>query len=195
MNTGKNRTEYNRAWRKSNPEKVRENSRRHRGSSEAWRKRNRERVNEQRRTRRAERTELQKQEDARKKSAWREANPATDRTREVFNRGQKRRRQDPNVRLRMCHRTRVYQALRGLTKSARTHELLGCTIPELRAHLEAQFRPGMTWENYGPVWHVDHRRPCAWFDLTDPLQQHVCFHYTNLQPLFALENIKKGCRG
>lgn len=49
----------------------------------------------------------------------------------------------------------------------------------------------MTWGNYGPIWHVDHKRPCAGFDLTDPAQQRECFHYTNLQPLFAEENMSK----
>ena len=60
-------------------------------------------------------------------------------------------------------------------------------------HLEAQFKPGMTWDNYGlKGWHVDHIRPCASFDLRDPEQQRRCFHYTNLQPLWAEENLKKG---
>ena len=49
----------------------------------------------------------------------------------------------------------------------------------------------MTRKNYG-LWHVDHIKPCFSFDLTDPEQQKICFHYTNLQPLWALENIKKG---
>jgi hypothetical protein len=57
-----------------------------------------------------------------------------------------------------------------------------------------RFRPGMTWENYGPVWHVDHIKPCAKFDLTDPDQQRACFHFSNLQPLFADENLRKGGR-
>jgi len=65
-------------------------------------------------------------------------------------------------------------------------------MPELREHLEKQFKPGMTWENYGPVWHVDHRKPCAQFDFSIPSHRQECFHWTNLQPLFAGENIKKG---
>lgn len=105
-----------------------------------------------------------------------------------------RRRSDPTFRLLQYSRTRVYLAVKGVKKSARTGQLLGCTISELRAHLESKFRPGMTWENYGPVWHVDHVRPCASFDLLDPAQQRECFHYTNLQPLFAEENLRKGAK-
>lgn len=98
---------------------------------------------------------------------------------------------DPVFRLTALLRTRVWCALNSLGKSARTLELLGCSIPKLRAHLEAQFRPGMTWENYGPVWHVDHRKPCISFDLSDPAQQRECFNFKNLQPLFAKENLSK----
>ena len=72
-------------------------------------------------------------------------------------------------------------------------KLLGCTIEELWQHLEKQFQLGMTKENYGK-WHVDHRKACAKFDLTDPEQQRECFHWSNLQPLWAIDNIKKGAR-
>jgi len=72
-------------------------------------------------------------------------------------------------------------------------DLLGCTVEELRAHLEKQFKRGMSWSNYGR-WHIDHIRPCASFDLTDPEQQRICFHYSNLQPLWAEENMRKGAK-
>lgn len=95
-----------------------------------------------------------------------------------------------NVRIKTILRHRLYSALRGKNKSARTLELLGCSIEFLREHLEAQFVAGMTWANYGK-WHVDHIRPVASFDFTDPQQQRECFHWTNLQPLWASDNIKK----
>lgn len=60
-------------------------------------------------------------------------------------------------------------------------------------HLESQFEPGMTWENRRK-WHIDHIIPCAAFDLTDTEQQRACFHYTNLRPLWASENISKGTK-
>lgn len=97
-----------------------------------------------------------------------------------------------NYRISECLRHRSRKALKGISKSAKTLELLGCSVENLREHLERQFRPGMAWSNHGPVWHIDHIRPCANFDLTVFEQQKQCFHYTNLQPLFAAENIKKG---
>lgn len=74
---------------------------------------------------------------------------------------------------------------------------LGCTIEELKAHLESLFKPGMTWDNWGhtgDVWHLDHIIPLASFDLTDPEQVKLACHYTNLQPLWATENLQKGAR-
>lgn len=105
-----------------------------------------------------------------------------------------RRHNDLEFRVRANLRARIYFALRGQIKAGRTLELVGCSVPELRGHLELLFVPGMTWENYGPIWHVDHVRPCASFDLSDPEQQRKCFHFTNLQPLFAKENLSKGDR-
>jgi len=82
----------------------------------------------------------------------------------------------------------------GGRKAAKSETLLGCTVEEARQHLEAQFLPGMTWENHGE-WHIDHIRPCASFsDLTQLEQQKQCCHYTNLQPLWALENLQKGAK-
>ena len=71
--------------------------------------------------------------------------------------------------------------------------LLGCTLKELKVYLEDQFVEGMSWENYGE-WEVDHIMPCASFDLTDEVQQQRCFHYSNLQPLFAVENRQKSAK-
>jgi hypothetical protein len=102
-----------------------------------------------------------------------------------------------NRGLGMALRNRLYCALRraNANKNIKTHELIGCTITELRQHLEAQFTDGMTWHNYGKDgWHIDHIRPCASFDLSDSEQQRQCFHYSNLQPLWALDNIRKGAR-
>ena len=60
-------------------------------------------------------------------------------------------------------------------------------------HLQKQFKKGMTRENHG-LWHIDHIRPVSSFDLTKPKEQIKCFHYTNLQPLWAKENLSKGAK-
>lgn len=99
-----------------------------------------------------------------------------------------------NRRISMNLRARMRLALKSDARSGRTAELLGCSMAELRGWLESKFQPGMSWQNYGPIWHIDHRRPCSWFDLSDPLQQRVCFHWTNLQPMYASENLRKGAR-
>jgi hypothetical protein len=92
-------------------------------------------------------------------------------------------------------RNRINLALCGKNKSESTMQLLGCTIPELLLYLELQFCVGMNWDNHGKDgWHIDHIRPCASFDLTDPEQQRKCFHYSNLQPLWAADNIRKGAK-
>ena len=70
---------------------------------------------------------------------------------------------------------------------------LGCTLEELKTHLENQFEEGMTWDNWKPDgWHIDHIKPLNKFDLTDPVQFKEAVHYTNLQPLWWNENLEKG---
>lgn len=105
----------------------------------------------------------------------------------------KRYHSDPQFKLRVNLASRIYRALRGGAKAATTMALIGCTPEELRRHLEKQFTPGMTWENYG-AWQVDHIRACARFDLTKPDEQRACFHFTNLQPLWTPDNLRKGAR-
>ena len=105
----------------------------------------------------------------------------------------KRMAEDPSVKIAEYQRVRIRRALMGIDKSQSTRQLLGCSAEFLRGHLQAQFQPGMTWENYGE-WHVDHIRPCASFNLANPGHQQICFHYTNLQPLWAIDNLKKSDR-
>lgn len=94
----------------------------------------------------------------------------------------------------LCNlRSRLWAAMNGRSKSDATKTLIGCTIPELMQHLESQFKDGMTWDNYGK-WQVDHRVACANFRLEDPEQQRQCFHFSNLQPLWAEDNQSKGAR-
>jgi len=106
-------------------------------------------------------------------------------------------RTDPNFRLTRNLRSRVRRMLKGISKSTHTMELVGCTIKELWIHLEScpTWEPWMTRENYGAGgWDVDHIKACAKFDQTNPEQQRICFHWSNLQPMEHIANIKKGGR-
>lgn len=102
-----------------------------------------------------------------------------------------RMKTDIVFRIKQNCRTRVRDAMKGIgSKSAKTFELIGCTGEFLRGYLEAKFTNGMTWDNYGE-WHIDHIIPLSKFDLIDPIEQRKAFHYTNTQPLWALENRMK----
>ena len=101
---------------------------------------------------------------------------------------------DLKFRTLMNLRHRIYMALKGTVKSKRTIDLLGTSIDNLWIHLEKTFKPGMNKDNYGKVWQVDHKIPCAAFDLTKPEEQVKCFHFTNLQALFVKENLSKGAK-
>jgi len=164
-------------WREANPEKVRELNGRPitREAQRAWWKVHGVRV-------RAERRKAAKTPEAREKNA--------ERAREY-------RRRSHQYRVKSNLRSRVNYALNGRKRTKSVEQLLGCSIPDFVAHLESQWQPGMSWDNYGlgdDSWHIDHIIPCAAFDLTDPQQQRECFHYTNCRPLWAEENLSKGAR-
>ena len=90
------------------------------------------------------------------------------------------------VMLRRCFKHK------GIRKNT-TISIIGYDTNKLKQRLECQFKDGMTWENYGlHGWHVDHIKPCNSFDFSNPEEQSRCFHYTNLQPLWAKDNLSKG---
>jgi hypothetical protein len=105
-----------------------------------------------------------------------------------------RKRHDSNFKIRDDLRSKLRSNLK--IKSPRIldsyNELFGCSITELKIYLENKFTEGMTWDNYGlGGWHVDHLIPCAVYDLRDSEEQNKCFHYSNLQPMWAIENFDK----
>jgi hypothetical protein len=105
----------------------------------------------------------------------------------------KRRKTNINYRLKCYIRRRIALAMETNSKRSKTLKLLGCSIEFLKNYLESKFKPGMSWENHGQFgWHIDHIRPCCTFDLSKPSEQRECFHYTNLQPLWWQDNIRKG---
>lgn len=101
-----------------------------------------------------------------------------------------KRQTNPSFRLANNLRSRIWSALNGINKSKTTIELIGCNIETLWLHLESKFEKGMNRSNYGE-WHVDHIIPCCKFDMTKIEDQKKCFHYTNLQPLWAMDNLRK----
>ena len=106
---------------------------------------------------------------------------------------QRKYHSDPNYRLRKHMRERLRKALNGLSKVKSSFDLLGCSMEEFKIHLESLWAEGMSWNNYNfNGWHIDHVKPCAAFNLSDPEQQKECFYYTNLQPLWAKDNLRKG---
>ena len=89
-------------------------------------------------------------------------------------------------------RRRLRDVLKIKTKSGSAVKDLGCTVDEFKSYLESKFQPGMTWNNYGYYgWHIDHIKPLSSFDLSDRKQFLEACHYTNLQPLWASENLIK----
>jgi hypothetical protein len=78
-------------------------------------------------------------------------------------------------------------------KTDKTLNILGCSIDFLKIHLEVLFQSGMTWDNYGE-WHIDHIKPLSKFDLTDSNQVLIACNYNNLQPLWAIDNLRKGAK-
>jgi hypothetical protein len=101
---------------------------------------------------------------------------------------------DENFKIRKLMRSIVIRAIKRVsnnnTKYSSTITQIGCDDQFFKQHIENQFKRGMSWTNHGK-WHIDHIKPCASFDLTDPEQQKLCNHYSNLQPLWKKDNLKK----
>ena len=150
------------AWREDNKE-------RHLATVKAWAEANRDRV---------------KAND----KAWRERNAG--RVAELKKRARAKAKLDPGFQILDTLRSRMKEIVRkgAMIKRQTSLSLIGCTPLALRQHLERQFKPGMSWDNRRE-WHIDHIRPCYTFDLHDLAEQRACFHYTNLRPLWASENL------
>jgi hypothetical protein len=106
---------------------------------------------------------------------------------------QKRRRdEDPIFRIigNIRHRLNEFLKYEGMKKNSKISQYLGCDKEYLRKYIESQFKPGMTWDNYGSEWHVDHKMPLKTENVTEE-QIYERNYYTNLQPMWGSDNIKK----
>ncbi|MEK6879734.1 MAG: hypothetical protein AABY22_09015 [Nanoarchaeota archaeon] len=125
---------------------------------------------------------------------WRQKNP--DNWLKII---RKTRAKNIHIKIADNLRKRVKQALKNdkMKRIKGIVNLIGCEPKFLKTYIESKWQPGMSWENYGRAkigekrWHMDHIMPCSKFNLTNPEQQKKCFHYTNLQPLWWQDNLKK----
>lgn len=102
------------------------------------------------------------------------------------------RQNDIQYALKDALRLRVYLAIKQGKKAGSAVRDLGCPIPELKEHIEKQWQKGMSWDNWTTDgWHIDHIKPLSKFDLTNQEQFLEANNYTNLQPMWAIDNIKK----
>jgi hypothetical protein len=171
--------------------KYSENPEKYKTLSREYRKINYERENEKSRLRMREyakvRTEEQRQRDLARSRAWRASHPEEHNAETL-----KRYYANPIPFIVRGMVTRMIR-ITGSKKTDRAQKYIGCTPQFLRGWLQAQFRDGMTWGNYGKVWVVDHVKPLAVWGLKDhPELVFEASHYTNLQPLFVEENLRKG---
>ena len=99
---------------------------------------------------------------------------------------------DIQFRISTILRSRLGKAIKDEFKIGSAIKDLGCSITELKSYLESKFLTGMTWDNYGlDGWHIDHIKPLSAFNLSDKKQILEACHYTNLQPLWAKDNLSK----
>jgi hypothetical protein len=204
---------YYRLWIERNPDKPKAKCRKHYQSHKAhYAEKQRKRIQanpEKRReeTRRWEAKNIAKRAAAARVYEKANANKIAARKRAYRQRNRERIREvravykrkraflDPLFRILNACRTRMHAVFRSnmVKKSTRSLQLIGCTSDQLREHIQSRFKPGMHWNNFGE-WEIDHIIPCKHFNLVEESEQLKCFHYSNLQPLWAEENRRKSAK-
>lgn len=179
--TKEQQKEKQKIWRENNKERIKENMKKWLENNKEYKKQKDKEYREENRDKRNEQVKLWKRND------YQDLKTNPDRIDEY-----NRQRIKSNVGRRI--REMLQQQ-----KSQRTLDYVGCSLDELKAHLEEQFQEGMSWDNYGKYtfgndtsgWHIDHIIPCAAFNLEDEFERNACFYYQNLQPLWGKDNIVK----
>jgi len=173
----KDRAEYLREYRAKNKERLAEQKR-------LYYIENKERIQNYK--------ESNSKQIAERTRAYNQANRENHRGRKLDY--QRRYREGKTQRLAHNLRNRLSKFIRRSSGRASTEKILGCSFKEFTVYIERQFTRAMNWENYGRAWHIDHIIPCAAFDLTDPAQAARCFHFSNLRPLKAVDNLRKNAK-
>jgi hypothetical protein len=176
-----------RRWAKNNPEKVKENGKN-------WVKKN----PEKNKLKKQKYNLKNKEKNNEYSQNWRKNNPDykkkyNEKNREKLWETEKKRRENFLVKLSNNIRCRVtnYLKSKNIKKNNKTFDIVGCTPEILKEHLEKQFIEGMCWDNYGKFgWHIDHIIPLSSASSEEEIFK-LC-HYTNLQPLWAFDNLSKG---
>lgn len=186
------RSEINRKAREAYHRRTTENPERVREQNRIRTKANRERNPETVRRSRLQHYQKNREAVLRKNAEYAERNREAVRDAAAL-RAKRRRKDDLSFKIAGNLRARLGRAMRGETKLASAVKDLGCTVEQLREHLESLFQPGMGWHNYGRTgWHIDHVRPLSAFDLSVKEQALAACHFTNLQPLWWRDNLQKG---
>lgn len=173
--------EYRAAYYKDNADKLKADSLR-------WHYANKDTASEKHRQYYIENAD--KLREAKKSYYWRDPQSAKDYNREY---AKARAKKDPLFRMKLRCRSRVYSAFKRFdtTKASGSFELIGCSPRQLANHLSSMFTKGMTLDNYGD-WHIDHITPLASAETIEEVEK-LC-HYSNLQPLWASDNLRKGSK-
>ena len=168
----------NRSWRQNNPDKDR-------SIHKKWKEKNPEHL----RKKSLEQYYKHHEKNKERNRKWKKVhkNKVNELNKEYHN---KKYHNDTNYKITRLLRGRFQKLVKGIHKKNSVLDLLGCSVDELKVYLATKFADGMSWSNHGE-WHIDHIKPCSKFDLTKLSEQKKCFHYTNLQPLWAKENLSK----
>ena len=182
---------YHTEWRKINKDKIqiekktyyRKNKDKVKVQQKSWRSLNKEKIKIQKKSWRV----LNKDKIKIQKKVYAKNN--RNKINKYFD---KKRKTDIQFKLGILLRSRLREALKGNFKSGCAVKDLGCSINELKTYLESKFLSGMSWRNHGIYgWHIDHIKPLSSFNLNDRKQLLSACHYTNLQPLWAKDNLSK----
>lgn len=172
----------NEKWAKNNPEKVKEYEKYKRKYIKKYRKNNSEKVKKS-------------------KEKWIKNNP--DKVKKYRKKRYKRLSKIPSYKINNAISKGIRKSLKGNKNGRHWETLVGYTLEDLKQHLEKQFEDWMNWNNHGVYsyggerkWHIDHIKPMSSFNFETPEDKEIkeCWALENLQPLEAVENIKKSNR-